>query len=101
MEIARTEVDVFRLIWNAKGMAKVTTLVWQLLLDKTPTRYNLQRRVVNLPVQSRGCVLCDSGGNYGASLFALPLRGKSACGKEIEKLAVGLGHGAVLFMTSS
>ncbi|GAU44390.1 hypothetical protein TSUD_100400 [Trifolium subterraneum] len=58
--LIRVKEEVFRFIWKSKGPSKVTVFVWQLLLDKIPTRSNLQRRGMILEVKSRGCVFCDS-----------------------------------------
>jgi hypothetical protein len=67
--VSQAEAEAFRLIWMSKGLTKVTAFVWQFLLNKIPTRYNLQRRGMTLPVQSRGCVLCDSEVENSVHLF--------------------------------
>ncbi|KAK2377085.1 hypothetical protein QL285_077809 [Trifolium repens] len=66
---AQSEAEVFRLIWMSKGPTKMTAFVWQFLLNKIPTRYNIQQRGMTLPVQSRECVLCDSEVENSVHLF--------------------------------
>ncbi|MCH95961.1 hypothetical protein A2U01_0016944, partial [Trifolium medium] len=69
LQFSPTEEGVFRFLWKSKTPSKVTAFVWQLLLDRIPTRYNLQRRGVVLADLNSGCVLCDAVEETSIHLF--------------------------------
>jgi hypothetical protein len=50
------EVSAFRFLWKSKAPSKVTAYVWQLLLDRVPTYYNLQRQGIVLSPTNNDCV---------------------------------------------
>ena len=45
-------------VWKLWGPSKVIVFSWQLLLDRIPSRSNLTRRGIPLPVGGVDCVLC-------------------------------------------
>jgi hypothetical protein len=70
--VPRCELDLFtfKFIWRSGVPSKVSTLSWQLLLDKIPTRENLRRRNILNPDESR-CVFCGRVVELASHLFLL------------------------------
>jgi hypothetical protein len=55
-------------IWKGVVPSKVSALVWQVLLDRIPTKQNLVRRGILLN-EAAGCVLCDGATETSKHLF--------------------------------
>ncbi|CAJ2673621.1 unnamed protein product [Trifolium pratense] len=53
--------EVFEQIWKSPAPSKSIAFAWQLLHDRIPTRFNLERRGVLQPVEFSDCVLCVGG----------------------------------------
>jgi hypothetical protein len=62
------EAFSFRTIWKGAVPSKVSAFVWQLFLDRVPTRVNLCRRHV-LHIDESGCVLCAGARETAGHLF--------------------------------
>lgn len=58
VEWSMEELRVFEYIWKSKAPLKVIAFSWKLLLDRIPTRRNLERRNCLPPEVSPLCVLC-------------------------------------------
>ena len=56
-------------VWKSWAPSKVIIFSWQLLLDRIPSRSNLFRRGVPLPVGGVGCVFCDALSESSVHLF--------------------------------
>jgi len=56
-------------VWKSWAPSKVIVFSWQLLLDRIPSRSNLIRRGVHLPIDGRGCVFCDGSSESSVHLF--------------------------------
>jgi hypothetical protein len=56
-------------VWKSSAPSKVVVFSWQLLLNKVPTRRNLQRCGVTLPDGDFGCVLCHEPTKSAVHLF--------------------------------
>jgi len=59
--------DVFSLLWKTKAVPKVMITAWRILLDKIPTRRNLESR--GIIVNSSLCVLCNMAEETTQHLF--------------------------------
>lgn len=60
--------DVFKQLWQAKGIPKVLTTAWRILLDRIPTHISLIRRVV-MVISSPSCALCQEKDKTMQHLF--------------------------------
>ena len=56
-------------VWKSWAPSKVMVFSWQLLLDKSPTRFNLVRCGVPLTNDGLGCVLCGMPSESSVHLF--------------------------------
>lgn len=56
-------------VWNSWAPSKVIVFSWQLLIDRIPSRRNLIRRGVPLPVGGVGCAFCDCPSESAVHLF--------------------------------
>jgi hypothetical protein len=62
------EVFSFRTIWKAVVPSKVSALVWQLFLDRIPTKDNLRHRQI-LNNDDSACVMCTNSIETAQHLF--------------------------------
>jgi len=56
-------------VWKSGAPSKVVFFSWQLILDRIPTRLNLSRHGVSLPVGGLGCVFCSAPSESSVHLF--------------------------------
>jgi len=63
------EKRVFRLIWKVGVPSKVTAFVWKALLDRIPTRMNLEIRHCLPPDIGSNCVSCVSEPEHTSHIF--------------------------------
>ncbi|KAL5142204.1 putative ribonuclease H protein [Glycine soja] len=59
--------DCFDKLWSVKVPTKITVFAWRLILDRLPTKNNLQRRQVQLTETS--CPFCRNSEEDSAHLF--------------------------------
>jgi hypothetical protein len=63
------EESVFGGIWKSPAPSKVIAFSWMALLDRIPTRANLERRGVLSQVDHRNCVMCGHSEETTTHLF--------------------------------
>jgi hypothetical protein len=67
--IGAIESKAFASVWKCLAPSKVKAFVWQLLLDRIPTRQNLLRRQIPLPEGNQLCVYCAEAAESAVHLF--------------------------------
>jgi hypothetical protein len=60
---------IFSLLWKSPAPSKVVAFLWYLLLDRIPTRANLDIRHILDPDSSLLCVLCGRYVETSTHLF--------------------------------
>lgn len=50
--------EEFRLVWSKIAPSKVSTMAWRLLWDRIPTKLNLVKRGVQIPMDEMECYSC-------------------------------------------
>lgn len=66
---SREEEEVFRYLWKSSAPSKVLVFSWTLLLDRIPTKANLDKRRMLDEDVSRCCCFCDNEGETSIHLF--------------------------------
>ncbi|KAK2421555.1 cyanogenic beta-glucosidase [Trifolium repens] len=56
--LSDVECFVFKNIWKSLAPSKVCGFAWQAILDRIPSRFNLSRRGVIKPPESKDCAFC-------------------------------------------
>jgi hypothetical protein len=58
----------FKIVWKSAAPSKVRTMVWQLLLDRIPTKENLYRRRI-IQAEEALCLICARAMESANHLF--------------------------------
>jgi hypothetical protein len=67
--LSRLDCFVINNIWKSSASSKVCAFAWQAILDKIPLRFNLSRRGVIKPLESKDCVFCRKVEETSQHLF--------------------------------
>lgn len=63
------KMSTFKLIWKSGAPSKVMAFTWKLLLDRIPTRANLEIRNCLSPEDGSNCIWCTTGRESSTHLF--------------------------------
>jgi hypothetical protein len=67
------ELNFLKVLWKTLAPLRVQILVWQILVDRLPTKINLARRNI-ISIHEVACALCQEAGNRLIIFFSLTLR---------------------------